>query len=146
MVLAALAVPRGGTQLPPKSVLHFSHINSTAGGSLLGAFKCWTKLPLRHLLCSIALIYLQACISRRTKSFLGAHPGAPHLSPLLHGKNKGSKSFHIPSSSSVARPYRAPINLFLLDSQPLLVAIASVSQRNQITEVAAWLGLDPRPT
>lgn len=146
MVLAALAVPRGGTQLPPKSVLHFSHINSTAGGSLLGAFKCWTKLPLRHLLCSIALIYLQACISRRTKSFLGAHPGAPHLSPLLHGKNKGSKSFHIPSSSSVARTLQGSYQSF---PSGLTTSVSSHCLRlteNQITEVAAWLGLDPRPT
>lgn len=53
-----------------------------------------------------------SCISHRTKSFLGAHPGAPHLSPLLHGKNKGSKSFHIPSSSSVARTLQGSYQSF----------------------------------
>lgn len=85
---------------------------------------------------------LQACISRRTESFSGAHPTAPHLcQPCSRGMTEAPRAFRSRAPAEYQGPYRA-LTFILPGSQCQLVAITSILQRrNQIIELVARLGL-----
>lgn len=85
---------------------------------------------------------LQACISRRTKSFSGAHPTAPHLcQPCSRGMTEAPRAFRSRAPAECQGPYRA-LTFILPGSQSQLVAITSILQRrNQIIALVARLGL-----